>query len=59
MPKRGGPRLHVGFRYLTENDGKSLKSFEQKGVTRFHFDQMSGKSIEKLMLAVGMVEGKS
>lgn len=36
-PEGGGsPRSHLGFRYLTENGGKSLKGFKQKGVTRFH-----------------------
>lgn len=53
------PGSHFGFRPLIENGGQSWESFKRKGVTRFHFKKMPGESIEKLMLAVGTVEGKS
>lgn len=47
------PRSHVGFRYLIENGGKSLKRFRQKRVTRFHFNKIFGSSLGKSVLAVG------
>lgn len=57
--REGLPRSHLGFRPLIETGGQSWESLKRKGVTRFHFNKMPGESIEKLMLAVGTVEGKS